>query len=174
MTNVLIIWLKWDLKITPFLKEKVELLFCRLRTRRVHITRNHLEKSENISPIVTWFRIVTLRFVLTFHNTLIHFNKNEKTKREETKKLSVRVRDILIPDTLESRRIDMNRLSKNFDTTILNEVSNSFIFSFPNTENINTFSIIFISYLSSFIIYFFNIYYRKLTLADSPCRLLRK
>ena len=85
-------------------------------------------------------------------------------KKQNVKKLSMRVRDVLIPDTLESRQNFMNRLSKNFDTTILNEVSNSFIFSFRNTENINTFSIIFISFFSSSIIYFFNIYYRKLTL----------
>ena len=89
-----------------------------------------------------------------------------KMKKQNVKKLSIEssVRDILISDTLESRRNVMNRLSKNFDTTILNEVSNSFIFSFRNTENINTFSILFISFFSSSIIYFFNIYYRKLIL----------
>ena len=174
MTNVLIIQLKWDLKITPFLKEKVELLFCRLRTPGpVEFTllettskyhREHFSSSNVIQDSNT--KICFKLFTIPLYTSI--------KMKQNVKKLSVRVRDILIPDTLESRRNVMNRLSKNFDTTILNEVSNSFIFSFRNTENMNTFSILFISFFSSSIIFFFNIYYRKLTLTDSPCRLLRK
>ena len=178
MTNVLIIQLKWDLKITPFSKEKTmvekTLSYCFVDWGPVEFTllettsknhREHFTYSNVIQDSNT--KICFKLFTIPLYTSI-------KMKKQNVKKLSVRVRDILIPDTFESRRNVMNRLSKNFDTTILNKVSNSFIFSFRNTENINTFSILFISFFSSSIIYFFNIYYRKLTLADSPCRLLRK
>ena len=90
MTNVLIIQLKWDLKITPFLKEKVELLFCRLRTPGpVEFTllettskyhREHFSSSNVIQDSNT--KICFKLFTIPLYTSI-------KMKKHNVKKLSI-------------------------------------------------------------------------------------